>query len=426
MIIDYKDELEHLRHQMVIISEVAKQLTLARELAAVLAVVREELDQELKLAELGILYLHDEAGGVLYPASAFGSPPDQLREISLTASQGMLKDLFHLGEPALVGDAERVARIYDEIGLSSEREGGEVVFVAHLYADERIFGLLLLGTATYREEGNHRDLEFIQTLADLIALAIERTRLEEISDSNRLVREAERLRSDVLGTLSHELRTPLAAIKGYSTALLMEEISWPEAKTKEFLHLIDSECDNLQVMISEILDSSMIDAGNFPIQRQPLRLGRLASEVCKELGRRTSAHRLIVDFPMHFPIVDADPLRVKQVLRNIVDNAIKYSPEGGLIVIRGEVRPHDVVIHIADQGVGISPEDLIPLFEKFFRVKSPIGYHVAGTGLGLPIARSIVEAHGGRIWARSEIGEGTEISFSLPRGGASEESMGAE
>jgi two-component system sensor histidine kinase VicK len=123
---------------------------------------------------------------------------------------------------------------------------------------------------------------------------------------------------------------------------------------------------------------------------------------------------MVVDFPAGFPIVDADPYRLKQVVRNILDNAIKYSPLGGLIVTRGEVRRDDVVITISDQGVGISPEDLIPLFEKYFRVKSPTGVHVPGTGLGLPVAREIVEGHGGRIWAESKVGEGTSISFSIP------------
>jgi two-component system sensor histidine kinase VicK len=117
--------------------------------------------------------------------------------------------------------------------------------------------------------------------------------------------------------------------------------------------------------------------------------------------------------------VDVDPRRIKQVFRNILDNAIKYSPNGGLVMIRGEIRLKDVVISISDQGVGISPEDLIPLFEKYFRVKSPTGYHVAGTGLGLPVARAIVEAHGGRIWAESKVGQGTTLYFSLPRTGLS-------
>jgi len=125
-------------------------------------------------------------------------------------------------------------------------------------------------------------------------------------------------------------------------------------------------------------------------------------------------HHIVVDFPSAFPIVDADPRRMRQVFRNILDNAIKYSPKGGLIVIRGEVRPTDVVVCVADQGVGISPEDLIPLFDKYFRVKAPTGYHVPGTGLGLPVVRAIVETHGGRIWAESKVGEGTTLCFSVP------------
>jgi K+-sensing histidine kinase KdpD len=261
----------------------------------------------------------------------------------------------------------------------------------------------------------------VQTLADLIALAIDRARLEDEAEATRDAQRVDRLRSEVMATLSHELRTPLAAIKGYATTLLLDEVEWSAEKRSEFLNLIDEECDNLQGMISDLLDSSLFDVGQLAIERQPVRLPRVAREAGEEMQRRTEVHRLVVDFPADFPIVDADPRRIKQVMRNILDNAIKYSPDGGLVMIRGEVRPSDVVVSIADQGVGISPEDLIPLFEKYFRVKSPTGYHVAGTGLGLPVARAIVEAHGGRIWAESKVGQGTTLYFSLPRAGLSAE-----
>ena len=112
--------------------------------------------------------------------------------------------------------------------------------------------------------------------------------------------------------------------------------------------------------------------------------------------------------------MDADPQRVTQVLRNLVDNAVKYSPDGGLVVVRGVARPDEVEISVADQGVGIAPEHLNRLFEKFFRVKSGLGRHVVGTGLGLPIARAIVETHGGRIWAESAVGQGTTLFFTIP------------
>jgi two-component system sensor histidine kinase VicK len=122
-----------------------------------------------------------------------------------------------------------------------------------------------------------------------------------------------------------------------------------------------------------------------------------------------------VDFPTDFPIVEADPRWIKQVFRNILDNAVKYSTDGGLIVIKGQARTADVVVSVADQGIGISSEDVIPLFEKYFRVRTVATLHVPGTGLGLPIARAIVEAQGGRIWVESKVGEGTTVFFSLPR-----------
>jgi signal transduction histidine kinase len=122
----------------------------------------------------------------------------------------------------------------------------------------------------------------------------------------------------------------------------------------------------------------------------------------------------MVDFPSPFPIVDADPQRVTQVLRNLLDNAVKYSPNGGLVVVRGEAGETEIVLSVADQGEGIAPEHLNRLFEKFFRIKSGLGRHVVGTGLGLPIARTIVETHGGRIWAESQLGQGTTFYFTIP------------
>jgi len=170
----------------------------------------------------------------------------------------------------------------------------------------------------------------------------------------------------------------------------------------------------METLIAEMLDSALIDIGQLKPEPQPLRLPRLADEMAGEIQRRSEQHSLLVDFPPDFPLVEADPHWIKQVFRNVLDNAVKYSPEGGLIVLRGEARPADVLVSVADQGLGISPEDLIPLFEKYFRAKYHNGYHIGGTGLGLPIARAIIEAHGGRIWADSKLGEGTTVYFTLP------------
>jgi signal transduction histidine kinase len=195
----------------------------------------------------------------------------------------------------------------------------------------------------------------------------------------------------------------------------MEEATFDAEAQREFLKIIDRECDVLQDLIHDLLESSIIDAGLLRLELQPVRLHRLVEMVTRDIANRAPKHRILFDFPRDFPIVDADPDRVAQVMRNILDNAVKYSPEGGLVFVRSQVDEDEVVISVADQGVGLAPEHLNRLFEKFFRVESGLGRRVVGSGLGLPIARTIVESHGGRIWAESQLGEGTTLFFTLPR-----------
>jgi two-component system sensor histidine kinase VicK len=207
---------------------------------------------------------------------------------------------------------------------------------------------------------------------------------------------------------------PLSMIKGYASALLMEELNWKPEKHREFLDLIENACDDMEVMIRDILDTALIEVDQLNLEPQLIHIQEIAGEIAYEIKHRSPGHRPVVDFPARFPCVIADPRWIKQVFRNILDNAVKYSPNGGLIVIQGEVREKDVVISVSDQGVGISSEDLIPIFEKYFRVRNESTLHISGTGLGLAIARSIIEAHEGHIWIESKENEGTTVFFSLP------------
>jgi len=421
-------ELERRTRELHALTEVAKTLTAALDLPTLLGAVMNKLANVLEPAEIGAIMLWDAASGLFRPEAVFGYDRDTMRAMGLRAGESITGKVYDEGVAHLLATPAEVAEAMADMrpanrAVMARALGSDALprstLAAPLRVGERKFGVLVLETLHGPTEFSKTDLPFVQTLADLIALEIDRARLAAEAAAIHNAQQADRLRSEVLATLSHELRTPLAAIKGYATALLLEEVSWSDEKRREFLHLIDEECDNLQVMIRDMLDFSLIDVGQMVIEPQPVRLPPLAHEIVDEMQRRTEIHRLVVDFPADFPIVDADARRIRQVMRNILDNAIKYSPDGGLIVTRGEVRPKDVVISIADQGVGISPEDLIPLFEKYFRVKAPTGYHVAGTGLGLPVARAIVEAHGGRIWAESKVGQGTTLYFSLPRAGLS-------
>lgn len=415
------------------LSDVAKVLIPPLELSQVLNAVMDRIARVLKPAEFGLIWLWDSAEGVLRLQAACGSEllnRPALSQVALQASETIIGKAYTEDTIVVLKTVSETAEALADLrptnrsmliqALGADRLP-HYLAILPLRTEEHKFGVLVLGAWRNSIRFFHGDVNFIQTLADLIALAIDRARLEAEAQANREAKQADQLRAETLATLSHELRTPLGAIKGYCTALLLEEVSWPEEKQREFLHLIDEECDAMQTMISTVLDSSLIDVGQLVLEYQPVRMERLAREAVDEMRPRAGNHNIVLDFPAEFPIIDADPLRVKQVLRNIIHNAVKYSPDGGLVVIRGEVRLTDVTVSIADQGVGISPENLIPLFEKYFRVKSPAGYHIPGTGLGLPVARAIVEAHGGRIWAMSQVGKGTTLYFSLPRQGLSAE-----
>jgi signal transduction histidine kinase len=167
-------------------------------------------------------------------------------------------------------------------------------------------------------------------------------------------------------------------------------------------------------LIEDLLESSLLDAGMLELELEPVQVPSLVTEVVAEVRQTATRHRFVVEFPSDSPLVQADPTHLARVVRNLLENAVKYSPQGGLIVVRGETQPQQILISIADQGIGIAPEHLNRLFEKFFRVRTDATRSTIGSGLGLPIARTIVEAHGGKIWAESEMGRGSTFYVTLP------------
>jgi K+-sensing histidine kinase KdpD len=415
---------EHLSKEYLALTEISKTLTSPLELPELLDAVMKKIVHVVEQADVGSIMLWEQSSGLFRPAAVFGLDLEIMKEMGLRAGESITGKVFDEGKARLLCKPEDVAE-----AMADMRSFNREVFARSLQTDSlprcvlavpisvggKKYGVLVLETLDGNTAFTESDFPFIQTLAELIALAIDRDYLEVQLDTVRDARRTEYLRAEIMAILSHELRIPLSAIKGYSTALQLDEVEWSKEKQREFLNLIEDECDNMQVMLKEILDSSLIEVEQLALECQPMRLQWIAKEVVQEAQRRTEKHRIIVDFPSDFPIVEVDQRWIKQVFRNILENAIRYSPEGGLIVIRGETRPNDVVISIADQGIGISPEDLIPIFEKYFRVRSATDYHVGGTGLGLPVARAIVEAHGGRIWIESKLGEGSTVFFSLPK-----------
>jgi PAS domain S-box-containing protein len=227
-------------------------------------------------------------------------------------------------------------------------------------------------------------------------------------------REAEEMKSTFVSVISHELKTPVALIKGYASTLAREDAHWNSATVREGLQVINEESDRLNTLINNLLDASRIQAGGFKLERGDVCLPRLAEKVVESFRTQTDRHRFSIDFEDDLPTVYADEERLRQVFNNLLSNAIKYAPQGGEVRVGGWSDGSAVTVYIADQGIGIPPAEQGRLFQRFYRVDSSLGRHTQGAGLGLYLCRSIIEAHGGRIWLRSEPGKGTTVFFSLP------------
>ncbi len=227
-------------------------------------------------------------------------------------------------------------------------------------------------------------------------------------------KELDEMKSQLLSTVSHELRTPLASIKGFATTLLREDVSWDDLSRREFLSIIDEESDRLSELIGNLLDMSRIEAGTLRVEPEPTDLQPIIQETATEFQMMTHDHQISVQLPRHLPLVQADARRARQVVRNLVENAVKYSPDGGLITISAESRAEAVQVNVADQGIGIEPQQLEHIFDRFYQVDNASTRKVGGSGLGLSICRAIIEAHDGLIWVVSQPGSGSTFHFTLP------------
>jgi two-component system sensor histidine kinase KdpD len=254
----------------------------------------------------------------------------------------------------------------------------------------------------------------LEALAGQAAVAIERTRLVRDMEQARLRAETERLRDALLSSISHDLRTPLVSILGAASSLLTYGASYDEAARRELLSTIQEEAERLNRFVGNLLDMMRLDAGGLKLNRQWVDIGDVIGTAASRLSSALSQHRLVVEIPPELPALWLDFVLIEHVLVNLLENAAKYSPPGTAIHIAAHRRDQMVVVEVRDEGVGVPPADLERIFDKFYRVQRG-DRQGAGTGLGLSICRGIVEAHGGRIWARSPAnGKGTAFVMTLP------------
>jgi signal transduction histidine kinase len=240
---------------------------------------------------------------------------------------------------------------------------------------------------------------------------LEKANQELMVIQNELM-ESNMAKSDFLSTASHELRTPLTTLLGYSELLLTRTLT--ESQKKDFLGFINEESIHLSNIVDDLLDISRIESQkNFGFVKKPVDLSNVLSKNIDFYSKAETGHRIIADIEENLPIVSADEEKIDQVIKNLLDNAIKYSPDGD-IVCKAFARDEMVWISVQDHGIGISKHDLRHIFDKFFRVKRKKTAKISGTGLGLSIVKYIIEAHDGGVEMESKLDKGTTFSFGLP------------
>lgn len=223
-------------------------------------------------------------------------------------------------------------------------------------------------------------------------------------------RRLDKARADLISTVSHEIRSPLTSVKGFTSTLLRKWDKFTDEQKHHMLKMVEHDADRVTRLLTDLLDVSRLEAGRLELKRQLVDLAAVAHKVVDRLSHETTEHHLLADFPEHLPKVSADPVKIEQVIVNLVENAIKYSDPGDIRVL-AERTDSAITVRVSDAGPGIDPAHAPHIFTKFYRRGA--GERRAGTGLGLYICKGIVEAHGGTI-ALEPAGPGATFAFTVP------------
>lgn len=306
-----------------------------------------------------------------------------------------------LEHPELSDEDLRAVSVRGELVINSDR----LISIVPLRIGARPVGSIGL-------EGALLSRETLEALGSLIAISIERAGAVETLSRTEASRESEKLRSAILDSVTHEFRTPLTSIKA-SVSTLLSSATIDEVGRRDLLAVIEEETDRLNRLVGEAAEMAQLDAQQVELHREPYPVSEIVETAVVKSGAVLGKHELCKLLPKNLPEVRVDLERIAEVLNHLLENAAKYSPEGTPITISAEVRGRMVEITVADRGPGIDDLEQSLVFEKFYRGRDQ-RYRVQGTGMGLAIAKAIVEAHGGMIGLTSQVGSGSVFYFTVP------------
>ena len=284
--------------------------------------------------------------------------------------------------------------------------------LGEVMSNERLLALFAHPEAREEALAEEIPLSDGQTLYASLTPVAEVGRVVVMQDITYL-KELDKMKSDFVATVSHDLRSPLSIITGY--ALLLPEAGELNETQQEFIEVISRSAFKMTTLIDNLLDLGKIEA-RVEMEMKPCQLVTVINKAVGSLREQAGVKEIALqlDLPPELPLVQGNQVRLDQVVSNLVGNAIKFAPEGGMVTVSAREEKGEVVVEVKDTGIGIAPEDQVHLFEKFYRVRSEETSDIEGTGLGLAIVKSIVEGHRGRVWVESQPSQGSTFGFALP------------
>jgi signal transduction histidine kinase len=318
-----------------------------------------------------------------------------------------------LGRTVVVTDIRQDRRFAEGTAEDLNQRGAVAVAATPIRVGGQLKGALALSQIDRPREWSGSDVRLIEAVAHELRAAM--TSAEAFEQQRRAVAELERLnraKSDFVSIVSHEFRTPLTGIQGFSEMMSSEDLTL--AEMKEYAGDINKDAQRLNRMINEMLDLDKMESGRMQLHEEPVDLNAIATESANRIRPNAPAHPVTVRLDPALGTIMGDRDKLTQVLANLLNNAVKYSPKGGEIVLSTRVEGTAAHLVVRDHGMGIPKEALDSIFERYGRVESRATRNIRGTGLGLPIVRQIVQLHGGTVWAESTVGEGSVFHVTLP------------
>lgn len=386
------------------------RLMAGSDLSEALTAVAERLRRELELAAV-LIHLGEGA-----PVQARAESGDsQALELARASSRipGLVLREGEAPTAARRGSPGRWIRIVPPALPGRPALPGGRLHVVPIAAQDRQIGSLVLVRPAASPPWSVADDRLLSAVTNQIHFTLERTKLREEALKAEVLRRTDEVKSALLNAVSHDLRTPLSSIIASAGSLLQEDVAWTEEERRDFALAIEEEARRLNRLVGNLLDLSRIEAGTLRPEKRWYDLGTLVADVLGRLRPTTAQHAVVADVADDLPPVPLDYVEIDEVLCNLIENATSYTPLGTEIRVSARCAGDQVEIEVADRGPGIPSEALPHLFEPFYRVRTA-GPQSRGTGLGLAVAKGLVEAHGGRIWAESRPSGGARFVFNLP------------